>query len=73
MGLLRGRKDEGWRKYRMREKVFSVGDDVGEELRPHERPMGDCEHAHQAVGIFSSSSSLRRSCAPAGAWATPFV
>ena len=35
--------------------------------------MGDGEHAHHAVGTFSSSSSLRSSCAPAGACATPFV
>ena len=53
--------------------VAVLGDHVGEELGPHERPVGDGEHAHQAVGIFSSSSSFRSSCAPAGAWATPFV
>jgi uncharacterized protein YxjI len=27
MGLLRGRSDSGWAKYRMREKMFAIGDD----------------------------------------------
>ena len=36
-------------------------DHVAEQLRPHQRAVDDREHLHQAVGIFSSSSSLRRS------------
>jgi hypothetical protein len=41
--------------------------DVAEELGANGRPVCDREDAHQAVGIFSSSSSLRSNWAPAGA------
>jgi uncharacterized protein YxjI len=37
MGLLRGRRDEGGTKYRMREKMFSIGDDYWIENDAGER------------------------------------
>ncbi len=41
--------------------VPGADDHVAEQLGPHEWAVNDREHLHQAVGIFSSSSSLRRS------------
>jgi uncharacterized protein YxjI len=39
MGLLRGRGDQGGTKYRMREKVFAIGDDYWVENDAGERPF----------------------------------
>ena len=55
------------------ELVAVLGDHVAEHLRPDGRPVDDREHAHQAFGTDSSSSSLRSRAAPAGACATPSV
>ena len=37
MGLLRGRRDDGGTKYRMRERVFAIGDDFWIEVDAGER------------------------------------
>jgi hypothetical protein len=39
MGLLRGRGDQGGTKYRMREKVFALGDDYWVENDAGERAV----------------------------------
>src|SRR4029079_13394455 len=48
------------------------GEDAAELLGLDERAVGDRERDH-AAGTSSSSSSLRSSCAPAAACATPSV
>ena len=56
-----------------RQQLVARSDDhVAEELGLHQRAVRDREHDH-AVGTSSSSSSLRSSCAPAAACATPSV
>ncbi len=54
------------------ELVAVFGKNLGEELGACVVRVDDGEDPH-AVGMFSSSSSLRRSNAPAGACATPWV
>ena len=39
--------------------VSVLGDHVGEELGPDERPMGDGEHAHQATPLVWLSTLTR--------------
>src|SRR6478672_15555 len=56
------------------QELVPVGlEHVAEELGPRVVAVYHGEDAHQAVGTPSCSSSFRRSCAPAGACATPCV
>src|SRR5581483_7837695 len=66
------RRRAGRRDVPLDELVPLLARDVSEQLGLHGRPVRHCENLH-AAGTPSSSSSLRSSCAPAGACATPFV
>jgi uncharacterized protein YxjI len=76
MPLLRGRRDDGGTKYRMREKLFSIGDDYWIENEEDERAFkvdGKALRVRDTLVLEDTSGaelfqSRRRSCASATRW-----
>jgi hypothetical protein len=76
MPLLRGRRDDGGMKYRMREKLFAIGDDYWIENDEGERAFkvdGKAMRIRKTLVLEdpparSCSRSRRRSCTSATRW-----